>query len=66
MQGLDEEILERMLQLKHQSWSISIFFIGSHSIYIWPISFKLFYFLICLSTISLIFIDIFVFLNKVE
>jgi hypothetical protein len=64
VQGLDEESLERLLQ--HQSWSVSILFIGSHSIYTWPISFKLVYFLICLSIVALIFVDRLVLYNLVE
>jgi hypothetical protein len=46
MQGLDEEGLERMLQLHLQIISVFLMF---SLVYAWPISFKFVYYCICLS-----------------
>ena len=61
--GLDEERLERMLY--HQSWTVSILFLVLIE-YTWPISFKFMSCYICLSTIAIIFVDIFLLYNLVE
>jgi hypothetical protein len=46
VQGLDEEDLERLLQLHLQIVSVFLMF---SLIYFWPISFKFVYYCICLS-----------------
>jgi hypothetical protein len=59
VQGLDEEILER---LHHHPWFVSILF-GFSFEYTWPISFKLVYSFMCLSIVPSIFVDEFVLHN---
>ena len=46
MQGMDEEDLERLLQLHLQIVSVFLMF---SLIYVWPISFNFVYYCICLS-----------------
>jgi len=58
VQGMDLGRLVRILQL-HQLWYVIILF-GFSFEYTWPISFKLVYSCMCLSTVPSIFVDEFV------